>query len=38
MILASEALSLAQAQQRADLIPEATRVVAQVRATGINAN
>lgn len=36
--LASEALTLAQAQQRADFIPEATRVVAQLRAIQNKAN
>lgn len=36
--LASEALFLAQAQQREDFIPEATRVVAQLRAIGNKAN
>jgi hypothetical protein len=36
--LASDALTLAQAQQRADFIPEATRVVAQLRAIGNKAN
>lgn len=36
--LASEALSLAQVQQRADFIPEATRVVAQLRSTANKAN
>lgn len=36
--LASEALSLAQAQQRADFIPEATRIVVQLRSTGNKAN
>jgi hypothetical protein len=36
--LASEALSLAVAQQRTDFIPEATNVVAQLRAVGNKAN
>lgn len=36
--LATEALNLAQAQQRADFIPEATRVMAQLRAVGNKAN
>ncbi|HSA61195.1 MAG TPA: hypothetical protein VLE03_03070 [Nitrospiraceae bacterium] len=36
--LASEALSLAQAQQRADFIPEATRIVAQLRSTENKTN
>lgn len=36
--LASEALSLAVAQQRTDFIPEATKVVAQLRAVGNKAN
>lgn len=36
--LASEALTLAHAQQRADFIPEATRVVTQLRAIGNKAN
>lgn len=36
--LASEALTLAQAQQRADFIPEATRVVAQLRSIANKAN
>jgi cytochrome c-type biogenesis protein CcmH/NrfG len=38
VILASEALSLAQAQQRDDFIPEAARVVAQLRSTANKAN
>lgn len=36
--LASEALELAHVQQRADFIPEATRVVAQLRSVGNKAN
>lgn len=36
--LASEALELAQAQQRADFIPEAIRIVAQLRSVGNKAN
>jgi hypothetical protein len=36
--LASEALSLAQAQQRADFIPEATQIVAQLRSIATKAN
>lgn len=36
--LASEALNMAVAQRRADFIPEATRVVAQLRALGNKAN
>lgn len=36
--LASEALSLAQAQQQDDFIPEASRVVAQLRAVGNKGN
>jgi len=36
--LASEALTLAQAQQQDDFIPEATRVVAQLRAIGNKGN
>ncbi len=38
VILASEALTLARAQQRADFIPEATKVVAQLRAIENKAN
>ena len=36
--LASEALTLAQAQQREDFIPEATKIVAQLRTLGNKAN
>jgi len=36
--LASEALSLAQVQQRADFIPEATRIVGQLRSVASKAN
>jgi tetratricopeptide (TPR) repeat protein len=38
MTLASEALSLAQVQQRADFIPEATRIVGQLRSVASKAN
>lgn len=38
VLLASEALSLAEAQQRQDLIPEANRVVSQLRAVGNKGN
>jgi len=38
MSLASEALTLAQAQQQDDFIPEASRVVAQLRAVGNKGN
>jgi len=38
VILASEALSLAEAQHRDDFIPEATKVVAQLRATANKGN